>query len=127
MKTTFVIRAGSAGGSSLVAKGLARSSCSTISARLRWRRKPSVAVAQNVQPIAQPTWVDTQSVSRSPSGIRTLSIVAPSRKRKSSFCVPSEERLTFASVSDPMVKLAASSSRSPHATFVISWKSRTPR
>ncbi len=70
--------------------------------------RPSVAVAQKPQPIAHPTCVDTQSVRRSPSGMSTLSIVAPSGSRSSSFRVPSVERDTVPSAGQPIRKVSAS-------------------
>lgn len=51
MKTTFRMRACS----------LACMSCSTISPAVRLPTKPIVPVAQNVQPIWQPTWEETQT------------------------------------------------------------------
>src|SRR2546422_3243682 len=42
--------------------------------RSRLRRKPIRPVAQNTQPRAQPTWDETHSVRRVPSGISTDSI-----------------------------------------------------
>lgn len=44
---------------------LAHSICATISPVLRFFSKPSVPVAQNTQPIAQPAWVEMQTVARS--------------------------------------------------------------
>ena len=41
----------------------------TISAAVRFRSSPSVPVMQNLQAIAQPTWVETQSVFRSVEGM----------------------------------------------------------
>ena len=43
----------------------ARTTCSTISPVLRWRSKPACPVAQNPQAIAQPAWLETQTVARS--------------------------------------------------------------
>ena len=42
----------------------ARTTCSTISPASRWRSKPAWPVAQNVQPIAQPAWLETHTVAR---------------------------------------------------------------
>ena len=58
----------------------------------RLRVKPSAPVAQNEQASGQPTWVETQSVVRSSSGISTDSTRAPSRARSTPFRVPSAER-----------------------------------
>ena len=70
MKTTCDTRA--------VVTCWARTTCSTISPASRWRSKPACPVAQNVQPIAQPAWDDTQTVARSPVRMSTVSTCAPS-------------------------------------------------
>ncbi len=49
-----------------------------ISPAVRLRSSPMAPVRQKAQPKPQPTWVDTQSVRRSPSGIRTDWTRAPS-------------------------------------------------
>ena len=46
-------------------------------------------VKQKAHAKAQPTWVDTQSVSRSPSGISTDCTRAPSGSAKTIFSLPS--------------------------------------
>ena len=53
--------------------------CCTISRTERWRSRPICAVSQKRQPIAQPTWLLTQSVRlnqpvRCGIGITTLSV-----------------------------------------------------
>ena len=70
MKTTFVTGCGDA--------CAARSTCSTISPGRRLRSKPAWPVAQNVQAIAQPAWLETQTVARVGYRMRTVSISAPS-------------------------------------------------
>ena len=45
--------------------GAARTTCSTISPVVRWRSNPAWPVAQNPHAIAQPAWLDTQTVARS--------------------------------------------------------------
>ena len=47
------------------ARRAATTTCSTISPVVRWRSKPAWPVAQKPQPIAQPAWLDTQTVARS--------------------------------------------------------------
>ncbi len=53
----------------------------TISPAVRLRSSPSSAVMQNLQSTGQPTWVEMQMVSRSPSGMSTVSTVRPSARR----------------------------------------------
>ena len=50
-------------------------------ARREERSRPISAVMQNLQSTGQPTWLEMQTVSRSPSGIRTVSTVRPSLSR----------------------------------------------
>ena len=52
-------------------------SCATISAEVRLRTRRWVPVWQKEQVSVQPTWLDTQSVPRSTSGMYTHSISAP--------------------------------------------------
>jgi hypothetical protein len=49
----------------LPAAWAARTTCSTISPVDRWRSNPTCPVAQKLHPIAQPAWLDTQTVLRS--------------------------------------------------------------
>ena len=53
----------------------------TISAAVRFLTSPLSPVLQNPQPDAQPTWVETQSVSLPGPGMSTPSIVFPSSSR----------------------------------------------
>ena len=62
-----------------------------ISDAVRCRRSPILPVRQNAQPIAQPTWVETQNVCFGVSGMKTDSICLPSSRRNTNFCVPSSE------------------------------------
>jgi hypothetical protein len=50
----------------------------TISPAVRLRSRPMSAVMQNLQSTGHPTWLEMQTVSRSASGMRTVSIVRPS-------------------------------------------------
>ena len=59
----------------------AKSACSRISAALRLRSLPIVPVAQNVQPMAHPTWLLTQSVARLPPDSRLLRAPAAAAAR----------------------------------------------
>ena len=72
----------------------ARQSWSIISAVSRLRVKPSLPVAQNEQSSGHPTCVETQSVRRCSSGMRTASTIAPSAARSASFRVPSRDSAT---------------------------------
>ena len=74
----------------------AATTCSTISPTVRCRPKPAWPVAQNPQPIAQPTWLLTQTVTRSGYNISTVSIRLPSCNSQRYFTVspPSLTRRT---------------------------------
>src|SRR5688572_2607995 len=66
--------------------------CATISHGSRLRVRPSRPVAQKSHAIAQPAWLDRQTVNRpaASSGMRTASTNAPSCNRKRYFTKPSE-------------------------------------
>ena len=66
-----------------------RSSCSRISPVVRLRTTPSMPLAQNTHPIAQPTCELMQTVRRSPSRSMTHSIRCRSWSSSKSFSVPS--------------------------------------
>src|SRR5258706_407167 len=65
--------------------------CATISHGSRLRIRPRRPVAQKVHPIAQPAWLEMQTVNfpAASSGIRTASASAPSCSRKRYFTKPS--------------------------------------
>ena len=88
--TRLVISRSSAGGRPL-AQGIARQHdlADDFRRRLRLRTRRWVPVWQKRQVSVQPTWLETQSVPRSVSGIWTLSTSWPSVKRSSHFWVPS--------------------------------------
>ena len=69
MKTRLVSGRGAGPPPSSTMRRLARSTWSTISPAVRWRTSPMVPVMQKVQPMAQPTCEETQSVLRSVSGM----------------------------------------------------------
>ena len=93
MKTTFVMRP---------SRRDISTAWSSISPTVRFRVKPSAPVAQKAQPIAQPTWVERQTVWRLSSRIETASTRAPSSKRKRYFAVsPSAARETFSTSPAP--------------------------
>ena len=71
MNTTLERRRG-------LASRMATATCSTISPADMWRRKPACPVAQNWQAMAQPAWVETQTVTRSGYAMRTDSTRLPS-------------------------------------------------
>ena len=62
-----------------------------ISAGSRLRTRRWVPVWQKRQVSVQPTWLETQSVPRSSSGMKTHSASWPSAKRSSHLRVPSLE------------------------------------
>src|SRR5580658_7662687 len=63
--------------------------CPTISATLKLRLNPCCAVEQNVQSMAQPTWLEMHRVPRSGSGMYTVSIPCTSSMRSIHLRVPS--------------------------------------
>ena len=73
--------------------------CPMISAVVRFRRHPSIPLAQNLHPYAQPTWLETQRVRRelrlpsSPcvAGISTDSTYEPSPNFQRNFRVVSSD------------------------------------
>ena len=103
-----------------------RSICSTISPVVRLRVRPSRPLAQNTQPMPQPTCVLMQMVRRISSRRSTHSIWPPSASVSSSFSVPSSACVCRAIVALHSVKSRASSSRSACDRFVISLKVSRP-
>src|SRR5208283_2360301 len=103
------------------------STWSTISPAVRFRLKPIVAVAQNLQSRGQPTCVEIQSVSLFSAstdsfrgGMRTLSIFIPSESAKRNFVVPSDAELCrSATASCSTVASSLSRSRSECERVVI--------
>ena len=63
----------------------------TISSAVSDRTRPRLPLAQNAQPIAQPTWVETHCVRRPCAGMTTVSTAWPSSKPIRSFFVPSAD------------------------------------
>ena len=72
--------------------------CPAISNASRLRLKPIAPVAQNAHCSAQPACDEMHSVTRSPSGIATVSIASPSCRRKRNFSVPSADFCRAATV-----------------------------
>ena len=99
----------------------------TISAAVRWRRKPKDPVAQNRQPSAQPACEDRHSVSRSPAGMRTDSTCSPSSSRHRCLTVPSDERAVHAASSGVSWNAVPSSVRSSVGSVVASSNERAAR
>jgi len=84
-------------------------------------------VTQNAQASAQPAWLERQSVRRSPSGMSTASIEAPSIRRSRYFAVPSSE-ISRAAISGRSIrKRSASAARRSFVRSVIAAKSAMPR
>jgi hypothetical protein len=104
-----------------------RHTWSTISAVLRFRVKPMEPVAQKLHAIGHPTWVDTQSVVRSSSGISTDSMRAPSRARSSPLTVPSAARRIPSSSRARVSHSASRRARSASGRSVIRDGASTPR
>src|SRR4051794_13080338 len=69
------------------ARRAARTTCSTISPVVRWRSKPAWPVAQKPHAMAQPAWLETQTVARSGYSISTVSTRAPPASAHSSLTV----------------------------------------
>ncbi|MBP2670598.1 MAG: hypothetical protein H6Q85_664 [candidate division NC10 bacterium] len=110
----------------------------TISAAVRLRRIPMRPVKQNRQARGHPTCVEMQAVSRSSSGISTLSISSPSRSPNRNFRVPSVARCWRATSGRLTVIRPASVARRSRESVVIAltsvarrawthWKSCRPR
>ena len=85
--------------------------------RLPW--KPWRPVMQKRQFILQPAWELTQSVLRSPSGIITVSMPAPSPKGKRYFRVPSREVWTSVGATRPGSYFSVSACRPALERLVI--------
>ena len=101
--------------------------CPMISATVRSRLKPWRPVEQNLQSRAQPTCEETQSVPRSSSGMKTVSMPFPTPTSNSHFTVPSAERCSERIAGARTSAVSLSISRSDFARFVIASKSATPR
>jgi hypothetical protein len=82
---------------------------------------------QNLQAMAQPTWVETQSVFRSGAGMYTLSMSRPSRVRQRYLMVPSVLRCSRSFSSGSSAHRSRSLARSDFERSVIWSKSVTPR
>src|SRR6185312_10616076 len=102
-------------------------SCPMISPADRSRLKPWRPVEQNLQSRAQPTCEDTQSVPRSSSGMKTVSIPFPIPTSKSHFTVPSAERCSERIEGGRTSAMPFSFSRRDFARSVMASKSATPR
>ena len=99
----------------------------TISPGVRLRTRRIVPVWQKRQFRVQPTWLDTQSVPRSASGMKTISNSWPSDVLSSHLRVPSVECWASTTSGRPMKKRSASHGRMVLAISVIASKSVTPR
>jgi hypothetical protein len=98
-----------------------------ISAVLRLRLKPWVPVEQKVQASPQPTWLDTQSVPRPLSGMKTHSMALPPSIPSSHLCVPSAEGFSNRTLGGTTSAWASSLARSSLPRSVIWPKSVTCR
>src|SRR6185437_2010848 len=98
-----------------------------ISPTARSRLNPWRPVEQKSQASAQPTCEETQSVPRSASGMKTVSMPFPVPTSKSHLIVPSAERCSESTAGALTSAAAWSFSRSVFARSVIASKSPTPR
>ena len=123
MKTTFETWAASR--SAAVAASV---TWSTISSSVRLRPAPSCAVAQNLHPSAQPTWLDTHTVRRPRAcAMDTVSIRAPSPARSAHFTVPSREAALASGTTAHRSSDSPTSSRSALGQLVTPSQSDAPR
>mmetsp|Transcript_32005 Transcript_32005/g.101918 ORF Transcript_32005/g.101918 Transcript_32005/m.101918 type:complete len:241 (-) Transcript_32005:337-1059(-) len=94
------------------------STWSTISCGRRLRAKPPLPVAQNVQRMGHPTWLDTHTVSRglddSNEGMPTVSTTYPSSSLSRNFAVPSLASAMWCTLERP-VSIPSSRSAARHA------------
>jgi hypothetical protein len=133
MSTMFVIGSGAASRAAVA-------TWPTISAGRRFRTRPICAVAQNVQPIPQPAWLEMQRVRRSRApparsvcGMSTLSIdaarfvVASGGSANSIFRVPSLAFATWLGSMRPIENVSARRRRKGRLRFDIASKSAAPR
>jgi hypothetical protein len=81
---------------------------------------PAIPVRQKRHLSGQPAWVEMQMVRRRSSGMKTLSMVAPSSRRKRYFIVPSDERDRSATSGQRRSWPAVSLSRSLRERSVMS-------
>ena len=84
-------------------------------------------VKQKRQFKVQPTWLETQSVPRSASGMNTISKSWPSGVRSSHLRVPSVETSSVTTSGRAISKRSASQARCGLAMSLIASKPRCPR
>ena len=97
-----------------------------ISAVVRLRLNPWRPVEQNWQAIVQPAWVETHSVPRLASGMKTVSTALPWPTSSSHLRVPSAATLSAIIGGGTTSASAASISRAPLARSVMRAKSDSP-
>jgi hypothetical protein len=105
----------------------ANHSCAMISAALRLRLNPCLAVEQKVQSKAQPTCDETHSVPRPGSGMNTVSMALSSSKRNNHLIVPSEDTCSVPHCGIEISAVSRSLARSGRLKSVIASKSLAPR
>ena len=99
---------------------------STISSAVRSRRSPSRPEAQKLHPTAQPTCVETQTVARPATSMRTASTGWPSAVEKSVLrAVPRGAARVSTSTSETGVSRSDSACRSGPGSVVTAAKSVT--
>ena len=99
----------------------------TISPASRLRTSRIVPVWQKVQLRVQPTWLETQSVPRSASGMNTISKSWPSWVRNSHLRVPSVETCSTTTSGRAIANRSASQARCGLAMSLIAPNSVAPR
>ena len=124
--TTLVMRLPGAVDGQSVRESRATMSWPAISPGVRLRTSFCVPVWQNLQVSVQPTWLETQSVPRSASGMKTVSNSAPPSPRSSHLRVPSLEICSVTMSGRASVKRSAICARKSLARLVIAAKSRAP-
>ena len=99
----------------------------TISAGSRLRTSCIVPVAQNRQLSVQPTWLDTQRVPRSASGMNTISKSWQSWVFRSHLRVPSDDTWASTTPGREITNRSANQGRCGLAMSLMFAKSVTPR
>ena len=101
--------------------------CPAISPAVRCRASPICPVRQNRQPIAHPTWVETQKVIAGVSGMNTDSTLRPSARVNTNFWVPSSECFRAAMRGVENARVRASAARSGRERSVMRSNPSRPR
>ena len=125
--TMLVMRRSAVGAAQSPSASRASITWPRISADVRLRTSRMVPVWQKRQFRVQPTWLETHSVPRSSSGMKTVSISDPSASLSSHLRVPSVEVSAVTTSGREMRKCSASRARRSFAMLVMAAKSVAPR